>query len=64
MKYNGSEWVDATGSDLPTATYTYSFRNKDGGVITDYSGQNKGKAIYIDGELVNKNIVIDVAVTV
>lgn len=65
MKYNGSAWAAATGSDLPTATYTYTFRDKNGD-ITTYNGQSSvtGKVLYIDGELINKKIVIDVAVTI
>ena len=65
MKYSGSAWDAATGSDLPTATYTYTFRDKNGD-ITTYNGQSSvtGKVLYIDGELINKKIVIDVAVTI
>lgn len=65
MKYNGSKWIAATGADLPTATYTYTFRNKDG-EIADYNGSASltGKAIYIDGSLFKNKIVMDVAVTV
>ena len=65
MKYNGSEWSDATGTDLPTASYTYTFRDKDGN-IANYNGSSSltGKAIYIDGSLFKNKIVMDVAVTV
>ena len=63
-KHNGSAWVDATGDDLPTATYTYSFRDKDGNIITDHDFSTSGKVIYIDGSLFEKKIVIDVSVTV
>lgn len=63
-KHNGSTWVDATGDDLPTATYTYSFRDKDGNILTDHDFSTSGKAIYIDGSLFEKKIIIDVSVTI
>ena len=64
-KYNGTTWINATGSDLPTATYKYTFRDKDG-QITTYNNQSivEGKVFYIDGTFVTKKIIIDVEVTV
>lgn len=62
-KHNGSTWVNASGSDLPSATYSYSFRDKDGNIITNHGFSTSGKAIYIDGSLFEKKIVVDVAVT-
>lgn len=65
MKYSGSKWEEAPASDLPTKKYTYTFRDIDGN-ITQYKGASNvtGKVIYIDGELINKKIVIDVEVEV
>lgn len=65
MKYNGSAWIQAPDSDLPTATYEYTFRDKDGN-ITTYNGSSTvdKKVFYVDGTLINKKIVIDVEVTV
>ena len=64
-KYNGSSWQDAPTSDLPTSTYKYTFRDKDGNVTT-YNNHPvlEGKVFYIDGGFVAKKIVIDVEVTV
>ena len=63
-KHNGSTWVNASGTDLPTAIYLYSFRDKDGNILTDHDFATNGKVIYIDGSLFEKKIVIDVSVTV
>lgn len=64
-KYNGTTWANATGTDLPTATYKYTFRDKDG-KITTYNNQSvvESKVFYIDGSFVTKKIIIDVEVTV
>ena len=64
-KHNGSSWVNASGNDLPTATYNYTFRDKNGD-LASYNGSSTvtGKCFYIDGTLVDKKIVIDVEVTV
>jgi hypothetical protein len=65
MKYDGSAWAAATSDDLPTATYTYTFRDKDGN-ITTYNGRSTvtDKVFYIDGSFITKKIVIDVEVEV
>lgn len=65
MKHNGSKWVEASEDDLPKKKYVYTFRDIDG-EITQYNGQSSvtDKVIYIDGDIVNKKIVIDVEVTV
>lgn len=64
MKYNGSSWVAATGSDLPTYTYTWTFRDKDGNTTT-YGGASSitGKAIYIGSSVIDKKLIIDCEVT-
>ena len=64
MKYNGSSWAAATGSDLPTYTYTWTFRDKDGNTTT-YGGASSivGKAIYIGSSVIDKKLIIDCEVT-
>ena len=64
MKYNGSAWAAATGSDLPTYTYTWTFRDKEGNATT-YGGASSitGKAIYIGNSVIDKKLIIDCEVT-
>lgn len=52
MKYNGSTWVAASGSDLHTRTYKWYRRDKDGNPHPDDNGAPfaTGKVIYIDGD--------------
>ena len=65
MKYSGSAWAQATGDDLPTATYNYTFRDKDGNITTYNSNSTVvGKVFYVDGTLVDKKIIIDVEAVV
>ena len=63
MKKTGNTWSAATGSDLPSYYYYWSFRNKDGETTT-YNGQSTytGKAIYIDGSIIDKRMIFDVEV--
>ena len=69
-KYNNS-WSNATGDDLITqCTYTWTWRDKNGQLITSYEKNNVtyqlptvGKVIYIDGDMINQKIVADVTVT-
>ena len=72
-KYTGSAWSNAGSSDLPTGTYTWSFRDKDGNTVTPTytpSGgsaitmENNQKVIYIDGDFITKKIVADVRVEI
>lgn len=65
MKFDGTSWSAAPSTDLPTASYTYTFRDKDGN-ICQYKGSDTvdGKVFYIDGTLVDKKVVIDVEVEV
>lgn len=72
-KYTGSDWSNAGSSDLPTGTYTWSFRDKDGNTVTPTytpSGgsaitmENNQKVIYIDGDFITKKIVADVRVEI
>lgn len=55
MKYNGSAWVEATGSDLPRATYSWYRRDALGNVL-DTSAYATGKVIYLDNTVVDKKI--------
>ena len=64
-KYSGSGWVDATGSDIPTGEYTWSFRDSSGNPTTfNGSATASGKVIYVDGTLVTKKIIADVKVEI
>jgi hypothetical protein len=62
-KYDNNKWDNAPNTDLPTYTYQYSFRDKDGKIMTDHNFATSGKVIYIDGSLFEKKVVIEVAVT-
>ena len=71
MKYNGSAWTDVTSTEQYTGNYEWSFRDKDGNILTtnvpatNGSGNlHKQKVIYIDGTFINKKIIADVAVTI
>ena len=57
-KVNGV-WVNAPSEDQPKYTYTWTFRNEQGQSIK-YNNQDSisGKAIYIDGDIVNNKIVL------
>ena len=64
-KYTGSAWANAGGDDLPTGTYTWSFRDSSGNATTfNGSTQVSGKVIYVDGTLVSKKIIADVKVQI
>ena len=64
MKSNGSAWSAAGSTDAPIYTYTWTFRDKNGNTTT-YNGQSTivGKAIYVDGSLIDKKIIFDCEVT-
>lgn len=57
-KYNGSAWADAAGSDLPRGTYKY-YRRQNGVELDTDKEWKTGKVIFVDRELVNKNLVIN-----
>lgn len=57
-KYSGTGWIDAPSTELPTGSYTYTFRNKDG--VIDESKTVTEKVFYIDGDFIDKRVVIDV----
>lgn len=61
---DGSTWITQS-MDIahPKYNYSYSFRGVTGGVLTDTRFATSGKVIYIDASLVNKKVIIDVAVS-
>lgn len=64
-KHNGTSWGIA--SDTYTGTYNWYYRDKDGNIITTGTPSAGGvgaKVIYIDGDLVDKKLTIDVKVTI
>lgn len=62
-KYNGTSWVNATGDDLSIGwTYKYYRRDKDGNLLDTSTPWQTGKAIYIDGSMIDKKIIIDIEV--
>ena len=63
-KYNGNAWANASGTDLPTGTYTWNFRDKDGNPTTPTGIATTGKVIYIDGSFVNRKLTADVRVEI
>lgn len=71
-KYNGSAWVNAPTTDLPKGKYTWSFRDSSGhsttfnsnAQITSGTGEPGIKAIYVDGTLVQKKIIVDAKVEI
>lgn len=64
MKSNGSTWSTAGSADTPQYTYTWTFRDKNGNTTT-YNSQSSivGKAIYVDGSLIDKKIIFDCEVS-
>lgn len=71
-KYNGSTWINAPTADLPKGKYTWSFRDSSGHAttfngnaeITSGTGDPGIKAIYVDGTLVQKKIIVDAKVEI
>ena len=57
-KVNGT-WVDAPSEDQPKYNYVWTFRDESGQPTT-YNGYSSitGKAIYMDGDIVNNKIVL------
>lgn len=61
---DGSTWITQSMDVAhPKYNYSYSFRGVTGGVLTDTKFATSGKVIYIDASLVNKKVIIDVAVS-
>lgn len=56
-KYDGSAWQNAVGNDLPKGKYTY-FRRQDGVELDKTEPWKEGKAIYVDRDIVKKNLMI------
>lgn len=64
MKYTSS-WAES--SETYDGTYTWSWRDKDGNVVTAVNGYalpTNGKVVYIDGEMIDDKIVADVEVRI
>ena len=64
-KHNGTKWNVA--SDTYTGKYEWFYRDKDGNTTTTgtpSAGGAGAKVIYIDGDLVDKKLTIDVKVTI
>lgn len=58
---NNGSWVDASSEDNPGIIYTYTFRDKFGNP-TKYKNADQyvGRVLYIDNEIVDEKIIIDV----
>ena len=58
---NNGTWVDASNEDNPGIIYTYTFRDKFGNP-TKYKNADQyvGRVLYIDNEIVDEKIIIDV----
>lgn len=66
MKYT-TAWGMAPPSEGPKGTYKWTWRNKDGEIITkmnNFTLPTTGKVIYIDGAMIDKKIVADVEVEI
>lgn len=63
-KYNGSSWINAPSSDLPTGTYNWTYRDRDGNIVTPTGLATTGKVVYIDASLVSKKITAMVRVQI
>lgn len=63
MKYTGSGWSEAPESDLPTGTYKWYRRDKDGNALDTTKPYATGKAVYIDKDVVNKKIIFSCVFT-
>jgi hypothetical protein len=50
MKYSGSKWAEATGTDLHKYTYKWYRRDKDNNPLDNGGVFKTGKIIYIDGD--------------
>ena len=53
MKYNGTQWSAASGSDLTQGTYEWYRRNSDGTPLDTSTPYATGKAIYLDSSVVD-----------
>ena len=63
-KYNGSSWEDAPSSDLPTGAYSWTYRDKDGNIVSPTGMATTGKVVYIDATFVNKKLTVMVSATI
>lgn len=56
MKYSGSAWTAATGSDLPTLTYKWYRRNALGEALDTTTPYATGKVLYLDKDVVDGKV--------
>ena len=64
MKSNGTSWSVAPSSDNPKFSYVWTFIGENGQATT-YNGNStvNGKVLYLDSNLINNKIVMNVQVT-
>lgn len=59
MKYSGSAWSAASGSDVHTKTYKWYRRDKDGNAMDDGAAWATGKVIYVtDADVTYKTVFV------
>lgn len=63
-KHNGSGWGNASTSDLPKGSYTWSYRDVNGNPTVPTGIATSGKVIYIDSSFVTKKLTADVKVDI
>lgn len=56
MKYSGSSWGTASGSDLPLLTYLWYRRDSKGNIIDTETAYATGKVLYLDSSVVDSKI--------
>lgn len=56
-KYDGSAWQNASENDLPKGKYAY-YRRQDGVELDKTEPWKEGKAVYVDRDIVKKNLLI------
>ena len=57
MKYSGTTWSPASGTDLPKGKYSWYRRNSKGEIIDSTTPYGTGKVIYVDSSVVNGKTV-------
>lgn len=57
MKYIGTTWSPASGTDLPKGKYSWYRRNSKGEIIDSTTPYGTGKVIYVDSSVVNGKTV-------
>lgn len=64
MKYDGSAWKAASGSDLPKGTYSWYRRDKDGKALDTTIPYKTGKVIFSNGSIVDVKTIFDCEVEI